>query len=93
VGEHLRGIAIGGLAAGASRSTGLTAALATTKGDEMGGVTVGAWNRWDSRMDGLAIGLINITDELRGVQLGLLNIAHSNPGWRRVLPIVNWGNN
>ena len=71
----------------------LTAGLIMTRGEEMQGVTVSAYNKWDFRMEGLAIGLLNITHELKGVQLGVLNIAYDNPGWRRILPLVNWGNN
>lgn len=93
VGNTLTGIGIGGLGIGAPRTKALTASLLMTRGEEMQGVTIGAYNKWDFRMEGLAIGLLNITDELKGVQVGLLNIAYANPGWRRIFPIINWGNN
>ncbi|NBB86907.1 MAG: hypothetical protein GVY12_11925, partial [Bacteroidetes bacterium] len=41
------------------------------------------------RQEGLAIGLINYARSLRGVQLGLLNIAQNNRPPFRVLPLVN----
>lgn len=93
VGERLSGIAIGGLGVGATETRAFTASLLTTRGESMQGLTLSAYNKWDFRMEGVAIGLLNITDELKGVQLGLLNIAYANPGWRRIFPIINWGNN
>ena len=78
---------------GATETQAFTAALLTTRGESMQGLTVSAYNKWDFRMEGVAIGLLNITHELKGVQLGLLNIAYANPGWRRIFPIINWGNN
>ncbi|MEF8795046.1 MAG: hypothetical protein V5A48_01215 [Salinivenus sp.] len=38
---------------------------------------------------GLTVGLYNYARELRGVQIGLLNVARKNPDWARVLPLVN----
>ena len=38
---------------------------------------------------GMADGLVNYTRELRGVQIGLINIAKSNPKNARVLPLFN----
>lgn len=91
VGGHLKGIVIGGVGVSADRTSALTAALATTRGRQMSGVTISAYNRWHESMSGLAIGVVNITDRLNGVQLGLLNIVHDNPSGRRILPLINWG--
>ena len=50
----------------------------------------GPWLRKvNDRFTGLAIGLINYTRELDGVQIGLLNYAGNNPGWAKLLPFVN----
>jgi len=57
----------------------------------MRGVSVSAFNRLSGVQHGLTIGVLNIAEELRGVQIGLINIARRNPKGRRVLPIVNWG--
>ena len=84
---------IGGIGVGARETSAITAALLMTRGESMQGLTVSAYNKWDFRMEGVAAGLLNITDELKGVQIGLLNIACSNPGWRRIFPIINWGGN
>ena len=61
------------------------------RGGSMRGVSVSAFNRIGGVQHGLTIGVLNIAEELRGVQIGLINIARSNPSGRRVLPIVNWG--
>ena len=81
----------GGIGVGADRTKAFTAAIATTRGFEMRGVTVSAYNRWEDSMHGLAIGIVNITDELHGVQLGLINIVRDTPSGRRILPVINWG--
>jgi hypothetical protein len=57
----------------------------------MRGVSVSAFNRIGGVQHGLALGILNIAEDLRGIQIGLINIARSNPRGRRVLPIVNWG--
>lgn len=91
IGGTLRGAAIGGIGVGVTRSHGVTLGLAMTRGEVMRGITIAAYNRWDEQTDGLSIGLVNVTHALRGVQIGLLNIAWENPGWRRILPVLNWG--
>jgi hypothetical protein len=56
--------------------------------DEFEGVSVAAWNQHDSRMRGLSIGLFNRTEELHGIQVGLLNYAGNNDRYRW-LPLIN----
>jgi len=46
-------------------------------------------NRANDRHTGLAIGLVNYTRNLHGVQLGLLNWAGNNRPWLRLLPLIN----
>jgi len=41
------------------------------------------------RQDGWTIGLVNYARTLHGVQIGLINIARSNPKATRVLPLFN----
>ena len=91
VGGKMEGVALAGLGMGMRETRGITAASVMIRGYEMHGLSVSAYNRFDDSMEGLAIGLLNITHELHGVQLGLLNIAWDNPRGRRILPIVNWG--
>ncbi|MBT6148386.1 MAG: hypothetical protein HOH74_23330, partial [Gemmatimonadetes bacterium] len=53
----------------------------------------GDGDRWfetvNDRFTGLALGLINHSRELKGVQVGLLNYAGNNPAWARLLPFIN----
>lgn len=48
-----------------------------------------AYNYVRGTFVGLQIGLVNDTRVLKGVQLGLVNIARNNHGLARVLPILN----
>jgi len=80
------------LAAGAEDFTGVALAPAYFRIEppgELRGVSVSAWNQIKGTNSGLSIGIINISNDLRGLQLGLLNIAHSNPKGLKVLPIFN----
>ncbi len=88
-GGRLSGITVAGLGAGAGGGVdGLTiAGLGVGSGGRVRGISIA----------GLGVGSgggvtgLNIAENLRGVQIGLLNIARDNPRGRRVLRIVNWG--
>ena len=56
---------------------------------ELRGVSVSAFNDIRGSQRGLAIGLLNIAEELHGVQLGLINIARNKERFS-VLPLVNY---
>jgi hypothetical protein len=56
----------------------------------MSGVQTGVVNYAGGKMKGMQIGVVNRAEELRGVQLGLLNIAKRG-GFLPVFPIVNAG--
>ena len=60
---------------------------------ELHGVGISAFNYIKGNQRGLTIGIVNYARSLNGLQVGLINIAKSNPRGRRVLPIVNWGRN
>ena len=88
----IRAIVLSGLTAGGEDVSGIVIAPAyftVTENGYMNGVSVSAVNRIRGRQDGLAIGIINIARDLRGVQLGLLNYAGSNRRGMRLLPFVN----
>ncbi len=53
------------------------------------GISMGAVSRIKGKHVGLSIALLNIASDLRGVQLGLINIAKSNPKGLKVLPLFN----
>lgn len=86
----MRGLAAGSLVAIAPEVTGLSIGA-------LNGVVLESVNLDDflkirtvnRRHTGLAIGVCNYTDELHGVQLGLVNIACNNPPWARILPGLN----
>jgi len=86
---EMSGLALGGLGIGADEFTGIGGGLAIAKFSYAKGVTFGAYNRSKQDMIGLQIGLLNITDYLHGVQIGVLNWVGTNPKWARLLPIAN----
>jgi hypothetical protein len=93
-GPKLSGIVIAGVGAGTADFDGGAIAplyFRIERDGSMRGVSVSAFNRLSGVQHGLTIGILNIAEELRGVQIGLLNVARRNPPGRRVLPIVNWG--
>jgi hypothetical protein len=60
--------------------------------DEWGGfegVSIGGFNWIRGSQRGLTIGILNIAEELHGVQIGLINIARNKESFS-VLPFVNW---
>jgi hypothetical protein len=92
--QAIRGIGIGGIGVGGKELHGAFLSLISVKVADSGqvrGVAVSAYN--DARKGtqrGLMIAVVNIADQLHGVQLGLVNIVRRNPSGRRVLPIINW---
>jgi hypothetical protein len=38
---------------------------------------------------GIQVGLVNVADDFRGLQIGLLNIINSKDSWPAI-PLVNW---
>jgi hypothetical protein len=55
------------------------------------GINISAYNDIDGHSEGISVGLLNVTESLKGVQLGVLNIVWDNPRGRRFLPLINWG--
>src|SRR6266478_3590463 len=88
---RIRG-AVAALAAGGRDVAGLVVAPAyfdLMPDGSMTGVSVGAFNRKRGEQRGLAIGIVNYTPSLHGVQIGLVNWAGNNPSVLKLLPIVN----
>lgn len=84
VGERLQGIAAGGLMVTAKDVHGVTVGI--LNGTRLHGF---ALRNVNDHHRGLAIGGINFTRKLEGVQIGLLNYAGNNPRWARLLPVIN----
>jgi hypothetical protein len=105
-GESIRWLAIAGLGIGSSEIIGAAIAPLVGAEDmtalviapaymriERGtfrGVSLSSFNHVKGTQNGLTIGVINYALRLRGIQLGLINIAKDNPPALRVLPIVNF---
>jgi hypothetical protein len=53
------------------------------------GVSVSAFNRIRGEQHGLAIGILNYTPSLHGVQIGLINWAGNNRAGLKLLPLLN----
>jgi len=88
---EITGITLTPGVAGAEKMKGLTVALANLRiRESFSGVSLSAYNDIRGKQTGLAIGIVNRADELKGVQLGLINYVRSNPGIRKVLPILNF---
>jgi hypothetical protein len=90
VGGDLTGWQIGGLAADVDgRARGLQTAVFLNSAGEGTGVQVAAGVNRAEHMRGLQISLVNWTDELDGVQIGLINIHRK--GWIPFFPLINFG--
>jgi len=53
------------------------------------GVGVAGYSQIKGRQDGWTIGVVNYARDLGGAQIGLINIARSNPKATQVLPLFN----
>jgi hypothetical protein len=76
-GEYVKGIS---LAPAYFRITG---------NGEMTGLSISAFNHIQGFQRGVAVGIINHTYDIKGLQLGLLNHVSTNPKWAKWLPIFN----
>jgi len=88
--ERIRGLAVGGGLVIAPEVVGVAAGLFT--GFYIDRIDLENFmhvKRVNKRLTGLSIGLVNTTDQLRGLQIGLLNHAANNPRGLRLLPLVN----
>ena len=91
-GARIRGVAIGGLGVGGQDIKGGMVTLGMFRVEREGrfqGVGIAGYSQIKGRQDGLTIGLVNFAHDLRGVQIGVINIARSNPKATRVLPLFN----
>ena len=90
-GDHINGLVIAGAGVASRRLTGLSITGGYTRIEEGGlrGVSLAAYNDIRSPQRGLTIGLYNYARKLRGVQLGVINVARNNPKWATVLPGIN----
>lgn len=85
---EVQGVSLAGVRVRTSEARGLTAAGGWIDADRVRGLSVAGYQRAGLQA-GLAVALVNWADELRGVQVGLLNRAGNNRAPFRVLPLVN----
>lgn len=58
--------------------------------ESINGISISLFRQHSKKQKGLAISVINKTDELKGVQIGLLNYVGNNPKLFRCLPFLNF---
>lgn len=82
-----QGVAITGLLSDASRVRGLQLSGFGNRSDDVSGVQIAlGLNRTQGTVRGMQFGLFNAAKELKGVQIGLLNINAA--GW--TFPLINF---
>jgi len=90
---EVRGISVGGLGVGGKYLKGVHLSLGTIITDKSGGVMTGlavsSFNYIRGDQVGLSIGIVNYAWDVKGVQIGLVNIVRNNPRGLKVLPLFN----
>jgi hypothetical protein len=92
IANDFTGVGIGGVVGGRDLTGGFVSlvGVSVSRSGTLHGVAASPINVIHGRQRGLTIGVINVANELHGVQVGVLNIARNNGAGRRVLPIANW---
>jgi len=85
----VRGVTVTGFRIRAPEVSGLSATVGWVDTRELRGISVAGYHRVDGIQTGLAVGVYNSADQLRGIQLGLLNRAGNNRSPFRYLPFLN----
>ena len=102
-GNHIRGFAIGMLGVGGQKLQGVMLGGLALGGDNLEGAMIaGAYLKAKKlkyfgaaglvrtgQTCGVSVALVNITNRLNGLQLGLFNWAGNNPPLFRLLPLLN----
>lgn len=90
---RIQGIAIGSVV-GAERTNAFVIAPAlfrTTPGGRMGGAAISSVNYIPGSQRGLTVGLVNYTERLNGLQVGVVNIVADRRWPLKALPLINVG--
>jgi hypothetical protein len=91
--QEVVGITFGGLGVGGKYLKGIHLSLGTIMTDKSGGVMTGlavsSFNFIRGDQVGLSIGIVNYAWNVKGVQIGLINIVRNNPRGLKVLPLFN----
>jgi len=89
---EVRGITIGGLAVGGEDVKGIQIAgclIMIKEGGRLSGLAASSFNYIRGVQTGLAVGIVNYAHNVKGLQLGLVNIVRDNPRGLKVLPVFN----
>ncbi|MFO7979829.1 MAG: hypothetical protein R6V00_03220 [Candidatus Aminicenantes bacterium] len=90
---EVMGISVGGLGVGGKYLKGIHLSLGTIVTDKSGGVMTGlavsSFNYIRGDQVGLSIGIVNYAWNVKGLQIGLINIVRNNPRGLKVLPLFN----
>jgi hypothetical protein len=93
-GPRVRGFSAAGGAVGGLDLMGVQLAVGSVyvpRGGTMTGFSASAVNWIRGTQRGVAIGIVNYAERVRGLQLGVVNIIRENPVYARVLPVLNAG--
>ena len=88
----VKGITIAGFGVGGEHINGITMALGTIliqDDGEVKGFGASGFNYIKGTQNGLFIAVVNYAYHLKGVQIGLINIARNNPKGLKILPVFN----
>jgi hypothetical protein len=90
---EVMGISVGGLGVGGKHLKGIHLSLGAIMTDKSGGVMTGlavsSFNYIRGDQVGLSIGIVNYAWNVKGVQIGLVNIVRNNPRGLKILPLFN----
>jgi len=90
---EVTGISFGGLGVGGKYLKGIHLSLGSIMTDKSGGVMTGlavsSFNNIRGEQVGLSIGIVNYAWNVKGLQIGLVNIVRNNPRGLKVLPLFN----
>jgi hypothetical protein len=85
----IAGITFAGYRVKSPEIVGLNISMLWTESTSLTGFTLAGYNRTYGLQQGLVIGVFNHTEDLLGIQIGLLNYVERNPPWARLLPFIN----
>ncbi len=88
----VRGVTLAGLGVGGVDIGYVTFAIGTIRVEEDGylrGLAASAFNHVRGTQTGLSIGIVNYAWDVKGLQLGVINIVRNNPKGLKVLPVFN----
>jgi hypothetical protein len=85
----ITGMTFAGYKVKAPEIVGVNVSILWSESSSLTGFTFAGYNRTYGLQQGLVIGIFNHTEDLLGIQIGLLNYVENNPPWARLLPIFN----